>query len=104
MAGILEFQQVKEWVEARLVDQGIVVDETRILGVPSFVEIWFAPSRDANRSLCYPVEVVDDSTDSSLRVGASNCLEKYGLEPEHQRSLEIGGIGGRGPSMETATR
>jgi hypothetical protein len=47
---------------------------------------------------------VDDSADSSPRACTSSCSQRYGLEPEHQRSLEMGGIGGRGPSTETATR
>jgi hypothetical protein len=36
--------------------------------------------------------LVEDSADSSPREGASNCLAKCGLEPEHQRTLEMGGI------------
>jgi hypothetical protein len=47
--------------------------------------------------------VVDDSADSSPRVGTSDCLEKYALEPEHRRSLEMGGIV-RKRSMETTIR
>jgi hypothetical protein len=45
--------------------------------------------------------VVDDSIDSSPRAGTSNSSEKYGLD---HRLLEMGGIGGRGSSLETAIR
>jgi hypothetical protein len=37
--------------------------------------------------------VVVDSADSSPRQGTSSRLAKYGLELEHQRTLEMGGIG-----------
>jgi hypothetical protein len=48
--------------------------------------------------------VVDESADFSQRAGTSNYLRKVRLEPEHQRSLEMGRIGGRGSSIETAIR
>jgi hypothetical protein len=48
--------------------------------------------------------VVDNSTGSSPREGTSNYLEMYELEPEHQRSPEMGRIVGRGSSMGAAIR
>jgi hypothetical protein len=42
----------------------------------------------------------DDSADSSPRACTSNCSQIGARAPE----IEMGGIGGRGPSMETATQ
>jgi hypothetical protein len=55
-AGTLALQWAKEMAESRLVNQGVgKADFRRVLS--SFVGFRCVPSRDANRSLCYPVEV-----------------------------------------------